>query len=265
MERARNFALSWLDTQIEGVVTIDRITGDGMLSMAMLEGIEISDADGHPFLTADSLRGRYDIFDLLRGRIVIAEADVWGARVHVERWPGQEGWNYDRIFRSDRDGDGGGPSRLIRFDNVTVHGADVEVIQPLSNGEMVTGLAARYVTRDHPNGRVQVMRFEDVDARADRVVWSRPGNNAKEIDVASLAAGIRIFEDAFAVSDVRGRVIVQDSITSLDIREFHTGSSHGSASGRVINGEAGMRYELDIEGGSIDMRDVGWLDERVPS
>jgi hypothetical protein len=266
MERARNFALSWLEAQVQGTVTVERISGDGLLSMATLEGIEIVDADGHPFLTADSLTGRYNIVDLLRGRIVVSRADIWGAHVEVERWPGEAGWNFHRIFRREQAGeDGGGTARLVRLNNVGVHGATVEVIKPMANGEVVSGLAARYVVRDDANGRVQVMRFEDVSAKAEHVIWSRPGNTAKQIQVTSLAARIRIFDEAFPVHDVRGRIVIQDSITSLDIREFHTGSSFGSVTGRVINGAEGTHYDLEIDGESVDVRDVLWLDPRLPS
>lgn len=265
MERARRFALSWLDGQITGQVTIERVSGDGLLSMATLAGIVIADTSGQAFIRADSLSGRYDILDLLRGRVVISSADLWGARVNVERLPGESGWNYDRIFRGEDDGDGGGPSRLIRFDNVRVHDAQVEVVQPLANGEIPSGFAARYVTRAHPSGRLQVMRFEGITAAARHVIWSRPGNKAHEIDIEMLAADVGIFPETFSVHGVRGRVVIQDSIVSLDVSRFRLPSSEGAVSGRVVNGSGPTLYDLNIEGEAVEAADIGWLDPRVPS
>jgi len=266
MERARRVALSWLNGQVAGQITIQRVSGDGLLRMATLSGVEVREPDGRTLMSADSVAGRYDIVDLLRGRIVIARADIWGATANIERWPGESDWNYERVFRSSGNGDSvAGSKRFIRFDNVNVHGANVRVVRPIPAGESTSNLTSRFVTLEHPNGRVQVVRFDDLTARLPHITWSSPRNADHEIEIHALATVAHVFENPIRVNDVSGRVVLRDSIISLDVEEFRLERSRGGVSGRIVAGEAGTGYDLDINATDIDVSEFAWVDPRMPS
>jgi hypothetical protein len=52
MERARRFAVSWLDDRIEGELRIGRVTGPGLLGGVIIHDFGIIDPRGRPFLSS---------------------------------------------------------------------------------------------------------------------------------------------------------------------------------------------------------------------
>ncbi len=262
MERARRVALSWAKSQVQGVITVERISGDGLLHSLDLHSVSIVDPTGRAFVRADSLSARYDLLDLLVGRIVLRSVTVWNGVVDVERFPGDTLWNYQRILAHDG---GSGPERVIRFRNVTLVNNRVNIIRPLTEDPAAGGMAARYVIEDAPGGRVQLIHVDSIEGHIPSIAWSKPGSDVHEIDIGRLAARVQFLRDPFSVHDVAGSVTLQDSIIDLEVRNFALAASHGRANGRVTAGSAGMRYNLRIDTPELAVSDLLWLDERLPA
>ncbi|NIQ56576.1 MAG: hypothetical protein GWN85_24845, partial [Gemmatimonadetes bacterium] len=132
VERAGQFALERLRGSINGELTVDRITSGGLLSGVTLHEVSITGPDGRPFIRADSARLAYSLRTLLGGSIVFNRLIVHGPDVTIERLPGWEEWNYERIFPGDTtsqapDTAAGG---LVLIDDATVHDGRVVVRLP---------------------------------------------------------------------------------------------------------------------------------------
>ena len=70
-------------------VTVSEVHSAGPLSGATLAGIALSEPGRPPAFSADSIRVRYSIWSLLRGRFALTGLEMWGPRLIVERRQGE--------------------------------------------------------------------------------------------------------------------------------------------------------------------------------
>src|SRR5690606_20067398 len=143
---------------------------------------------GRPFVRLDSASIRYNVLDLVRGRIVLDSARLWGAQVYLERLPGDTLWNFDKIFDGDDESD---TRRLILFRDARIFGgqAIVRFTWEPEPGEIIEPAdTARLILREVPGGLARELRFEDLDAVVPRVLWETPEEEGRLIEVEDLSA-----------------------------------------------------------------------------
>jgi hypothetical protein len=260
MEQARRQALEWLAGRTDGTIRVGRIDGPGLLRGLVLHDVAIDDGAGRPFARADSIAVSYRLRALLRGRVVLDDLVVWGAVVAIERLPGEPRWNAERIFdpapqpAAEPDG---GVARPIVFRGVRLVDAEVTIRQPAA--EERAGPGTRFVIEQTPTGAVEVYRFEDVQLDVSRLVLRAPGDRSLQAEVRAMSGTVRILADPFRVRSLEGSVSLADSTLSFDARAVELRASRLGASGRVVLGSAGTRYDIEIDGRRIDPRDLDWL------
>jgi hypothetical protein len=100
-KRVRNYLLSALSGSTHGIVRIGAVTGN-LLSGATVHGISITDSAGRPFLTADSLSGRYSIGSFLSKRILINDLKLYRPNIVIEKLPNAKDWNYRVLWPASK-------------------------------------------------------------------------------------------------------------------------------------------------------------------
>jgi hypothetical protein len=178
MERARRFAVRWLDDRIEGELRIGRITGPGLLGGVRIHDFGIIDPRGRPFLSTDSLELAYDWRTLLAGRIVLNRVVLHRPEIHHRTLPGDTVWNYEHVFPP------GEPGPPVRAQPHPVQRRAHRRTAPRTSAPVRAG-RARHARRHGPHlhrtgARRQrpPLRFEDVNGRLTASSGSRPSSPA---------------------------------------------------------------------------------------
>lgn len=264
VERVRRLAVSRVGRAIDGSLDVQRVTTVGLLGGATLHDVSIDDPLGRPFVRLDSASIRYNVLDLVRGRIVLDSARLWGAQVYLERLPGDTLWNFDKIFDGDDESD---TRRLILFRDARIFGGQAIVRFPWEPepGEIIEPAdTARLILREVPGGLARELRFEDLDAVVPRVLWETPEEEGRLIEVEDLSAIGYIWEDPFDLRDLNATVTLRDSVITFDAPTVILPESRASAIGQYVNGEARDIYDIRIEADTVAFQDLQWLYPRLP-
>jgi hypothetical protein len=267
VERAGGFALDRIRGSINGELTVERITSGGLLSGVTLHDVAITGPDGRPFVSADSARLAYSLRTLLGGSIVFNRLIVYAPDVTIERLPGSEEWNFDRIFPGDTTPQPDTTTRgLVLIDDATIHGGRVTVRQPWEpDGAVAPDDTARLILEEVPGGVVRTLRFEEVDARLPRIVWEAPDQAGKIFRIERLAARAYVWETPARIEDLEGVVAVRDSLVSFEASRARLPSSELSLVGRVILADEGNRYDIEVESDDVAFEDLQWLYPPIPA
>ena len=267
VERAGGFALDQLRGEVDGQLEVGRVQSRGLLRGVTLHDVVIREHDGRPFLLADSARLTYRLRTLLAGDIAFNRLLLHSPTIYVERLPGQEEWNYDRLFRGDQpsEPDTLPPTRLVLIEDVTIRDGVVVVRRPWEpEGPVEPEDTARIILESTPSGLVQTWRFEALDARVPRIVWEAPGEEGRIIDIRQLATRAYVWREPAEVRDVEGTVMIRDSLVSFEAPMVRLPRSEVSAVGRVIMGDD-MRYDVEFTSDDVAFADLQWVHPRMPA
>ncbi|MEJ2502296.1 MAG: translocation/assembly module TamB domain-containing protein [Gemmatimonadota bacterium] len=219
-------------------------------------------------MTADSARLGYRLRTLLSGSVVFDRLFLYSPDVTIERLPGQEDWNYDRIFSSDSAPADTSTSRtLILIQDATVADGRVTIRMPWEpEGPVTPEDTARLILEAVPGGLARTYRFEAVSARVPRIVWEAPEQEGKVIDVAGLSARAFIWETPAHVQDVEATVAIHDSLITFDAPVARLPASRMSVVGRIVLGSDGAEnaYDIAVDGEDVALADLRWLYPPIP-
>ena len=266
-ERARRFALAWLDERVHGTISVGRITGSGLLSGLVLHDVAIIDERGRPFLQADSIIGNYHWRTLVGGQIVLDRVVLFDPDVHLEQLPGDTAWNYQYIFRDTTPDDPDTPRRrnLIMFNDTRIVNGSATVLTPVdSDGTISPEDTARVIVERMPQGWAKLMRFENIAAALDRVIWESPVEEGRFFDIRSASGRGYVFRDPLEVRNAQGRVAMRDSIITIDFSRVELPASRAAVYGQVIQAEGQNYYDLQIDSDRFTFADVRWVYPRLP-
>lgn len=264
MERARLFAVSWLEERVNGELRVGRVTGPGLLGGVVIHDFGIVDTDGRPFLSADSLEVEYDWRTLVSGQIVLNRVILYQPDVAIEKLPGDTAWNYERIFADTTPGDPSSGRSLIMFRDADVRGGTAIVRMALDPADIETPAdTARLVIEQIRGGPVRTMRFDRIDADLDRVIWESPTEEGRLFEVSSVSGRGFVWQEPFMIEDGRGTLTMRDSLVTFDFPEVELPASRASILGSVIVGERNdMNIRVDSD--NMQFRDLGWLHSNLP-
>ncbi|HEX6306770.1 MAG TPA: translocation/assembly module TamB domain-containing protein [Longimicrobiales bacterium] len=266
MERVRGFAVQWIAERVDGEVQVGRISGSGLLGGVIIHDFGIVDSRGRPFLATDSLELNYNIRTLLGGSIVLNDVVLYGPSVVLEQLPGDTLWNFEHVFPDRTPGDDTAPTRrLILFDDARIVGGTATVRFPFeTDGPIEPRDTARILVDRLPLGLARVLRFDDIHARLNRVIWESPLEPGRMFDVRSLQTRGFVFRDPIRVEDARGTVTMRDTIIAVDMPEVELPGSAAAILGSVIRREGRNDLDFRVEGRRIAFRDLNWLHPEVP-
>ena len=266
MEQARRIGLGFLRDNVNGIVAIERVSGDGLLRGMVLHNVAIMDSAGQHFARLDSARVRYGFFEMLFSgfhRIVIGPATLYGADVRIAQLPGDTLFNVARIFARPDHGDDGASARLVRFDDVTFVNGRAEIVMHY-DGQRTGDVAERFVIEDTEAGRSQVMRFE-LDGEVSRFLATDPGRQTRELTIDRLDARAFVLRQPVDLHDIRGTVTIGDSVIGIDISRVHVAGGRAAVNGRILRRAGGTSYDLRFEGEDVALAELHRVESRVPA
>jgi hypothetical protein len=266
MERARVFIVGWLDERVDGELRLSRITGPGLLGGAIIHDFGIVDPRGRPFLSTDSLELAYDWRTLLRGRIELNRVVLYGPNIVIERLPGDTVWNYEHVFPDRTPGEPPGERSLILFHDARVVNGTATLRVPIEPGTITQPAdTARIIVEQVPGGLARSMRFEDINARLDRVIWESPIEPGRLVDVRSLQTRGFVWREPVLIRDARGTVTTRDSIVAFDMPEVQLPGSRAGILGHVVVREGRNLMDIRVDGERLLFRDLQWFHPDLPA
>jgi hypothetical protein len=266
MERARRFAVSWLAERVDGELRVGRISGPGLLGGLVIHDFGIIDPKGRPFLASDSIELAYNLRTLLRGEIILDRVVLYGPQVVLEKLPGDTAWNYQYVFPDRTPGDDTPRGRsLIMFNDALVVDGTATVRTPFEPAAVIEPRDTARILFDRlPGGLARVMRFENLNARLDRVIWESPIEEGRLIDVRSVETRGFFYRDPFQIRHARGTITVRDTIIAFDMPEVALPGSEAAVLGRVIMQQGRNDFDVRVEGSRFVFRDLMWLHPQLP-
>jgi translocation and assembly module TamB len=265
MERARRFVVSWLEDRVEGELRLGRITGPGLLGGVIIHDFEIVDPRGRPFIRMDSLELAYDWRTLLAGRILLNRVVLHQPVAIIERLPGDTIWNFEHVFPADATPEDPDRRSLIMFNDARVLNGVAVIRLPFEpDGPIEPADTARLLLESAPGGTLRSMRFEDVNARFDRVIWESPIEKGRLFDIASLQARGYVWRDPFIIRNARGSLTTRDSIIAFDFPDVMLPGSQAAVLGTVVMRTGDNDLDIRVEGRRLQFRDLQWLYPNLP-
>jgi translocation and assembly module TamB len=280
-ERVRRFLVSQLEGMVHGQVTMGRIRGN-LLTGATIDAFAIRDTAGQPFVTAEQIRARYSILELLTRRIDLRAVHVVRPLIVLDRPPGGK-WNYQRIFPpSDTTKPGYVRRRgfpwIVLHDVTVVDGhlimrtpwrpdttlsraaQDSSVHEALSGGKRIMVVPASSGGR----GFQKVVELRDVTARAPLLRITQPGFHDRLVQIASLnMLALPFRPPAAIVNDMAGNIrFNNDSIWWANVAVKMPGSSL-RGNGRYVFSGGDMKIAANARPGAF--ADFRWVFPRFPS
>ena len=257
MERVRLFGLGWLEDRIEGEVQVGRISGGGLLRGATLHDVSIIDPFGRPFVRVDSAEVSYNWRTLLSGDIVLEDVVLFSPEVYIEKLPGDTAWNFEYVFPDTSPGQETPGRSLVLFQDARIIDGEAVVRMPLDFDEPDDTLSVTW--EQMQGGLARVMRFQNIEARLDRVVWETPVEPGRLVEIEDLAMNGVVWREPLEVEALRGRLVMRDSIISFEVPAFELPDSRGSMIGRVVTGDDRLGMDIRVDADAMRFRDLQWI------
>lgn len=265
VERSGRFAIEQLRGYVQGELTIDRVTSGGLLRGVTLHGVALDDPDGRPFLRADSARLTYGIGTLLRGSIVFDRLILHSPDVVIEQLPGQDEWNYERIFPPDTAPPDTPPQRVVLIQDIRVTDGRATIRLPWEpDGPVSPPDTARMLLEPVPGGLARTMRFTRLNGRLPRIVWEAPEEEGRLVEVGSLTGLAYIYDTPLEIEQLEGVLVLRDSLVSFQARSVRLPDSRLDAVGTIIIGGEENQYDVQIDGHDVAFSDFQWLHPPLP-
>ena len=265
VEQAGRFAVERLRSAVNGELRVGRVSSRGLLRGVTLHDVAIDDEDGRPFLRADSARLAYHLRTLVGGDLAFDRLVVYAPELTIERLPGQDEWNFRRVFPGDTLAPDTAASGLVLIDDATVIDGLVIVRVPWEPDRPVEPEdTARILLEEVPGGLTRVFRFEQIDGRLPRIVWDSPDEDAQIFRIGQLATRAYVWETPVEIRRVEGTVTLRDSLLSFQAPRVQLPGSELDMVGRIIIGEDGNRYDIEAQGDDVSFADFQWLYPALP-
>jgi translocation and assembly module TamB len=276
-EIVRRQIVATLQNNSKGVVRVEGIGGN-LLRGITLTGVSITDSAGRPLFLADTVQTGYGIRAALGRRIELSNMRIVNPFVMIEKIPGDDLWNYQRIFPRDPDPVPAvrpGWGTWIRFDDITlINGRFIarvpwnppEDLPPAQREAAITealGVSERMYIARMGNGFQRVMDFRHINTHMPVVVLADPDREAALVDVTALStAALPFRQPGLLVRSLTGSFhFTGDSLWWNDARA-ELADSRVRVSGRYTMERGDLR--LRLVGNPISPGDVRWVFPELP-
>jgi translocation and assembly module TamB len=264
-----------LRAAVPGYLYVGRVGGT-LFTDITIDSLEIREPNGRPFVATGPIRVTYDPRDLLDRRIVIKSLDVQRPRLTVVDY-GADDWNWKRALLR------GGPSRPRRrgdfgdyvvLDTATLHDVNLVVRQPWTLSDTLKGAkrdSALHYNLTRLDGEVRqdgdkyfrVWRFTRGDLALGRSRIADPDSAGARLALQKLDV-IWVYPP-FWFRNMRGTVRQLGDSLWMDGAQFQLAKSSGRGDAKIVWGSGlPVRYDIRIQGDTVAMSDVAWIDETLP-
>ena len=267
--------LPTLRRAMPGYLYIGRVSGT-LFTDLTIDSLEIREPNGRVFVRTGPIHVTYDPRDLLDRRVVIKSLEVTRPNLTVVDY-GADDWNWKRALR--RAGPStprrrGGFGDYILLDTVTLHEATLVVQQPWTLSDTLKG-AKRDSALTYNLTRMdgEVRRDGERFARIWRFVRGNMALGRTRIadpDSAGVRIAMRQLDvvwvyPPFWFRNMHGTVRQLGDSLWMDGAEFQLANSRGRGDAKIVWGSGKpVRYDIRIQGDTVAMADVAWIDESLP-
>ncbi len=267
-----------LRAAIPGRLHVGRISGS-LFTDLTIDSLELREPNGRPFIATGPIHLTYDPRDLLDRRIVIKTLEVTRPRLTVVDY-GADDWNWKRVLRRRAPGTPSAPRKrgdfgdYVVIDTTTLHDATLVVRQPWTLSDTLKGAkrdsALTYnltrldgEVRREGEGFARVWRFVRGDLALGRMRIADPDSAGLQVALQKLDV-VWVYPP-FWFRDMRGTVRQLGDSLWMDGATFRLANSVGSGDAKIVwGGGLPVRYDIRIEGDTVAMADVAWIDESLP-
>ena len=266
-----------LRTAVPGKLYVGRVGGT-LFTDITIDSLEIREPNGRPFLNTGRIRVTYDPRDLLDRRIVIKSLEIMKPVIEMVDY-GADDWNWKRALLRRRGGPKAPRTRgafgdYVVIDTTVLREATLVVRQPWTLSDTLKGArrdsALNYnltrldgeVRRDE-NRFVRVWRFVRGDLALGRARIADPDTAGVQIALRKLDV-VWVYPP-FWFQNMHGTVRQLGDSLWIDDADFRLANSHGRGNAKMVWGsKLPMRYDIRIQGDTVAMADVAWIDESLP-
>ena len=246
-ELALNWALERLQHRVDGTIHVGSVGPGGIWGGATLRQVVVADRQGQTVATADSIRARYSLQELLGGAPAVADLRLWSPVVIHEPGPDDRSRLATVFAPAPTPAAGGGAARDAGSaeSTITVHGARIH------DGAVVLR---------SPTGAER--RLDGVEGQlASLVLAPRPGT-AFAAEVDSLAASYWLKDGqrlALSMADATAEGTSREVLLAATRLRLPSSVAAGRATARLDdNGQ--WRIVLEVEQARSALADFAWLD-----
>ncbi len=264
-----------LRAAVPGYLYVGRVGGT-LFTDITIDSLEIREPNGRPFVATGPIRVTYDPRDLLDRRIVIKSLDIQRPRLTVVDY-GADDWNWKRALLR------GGPSRPRRrgdfgeyvvLDTATLHDVNLVVRQPWTLSDTLKGAkrdSTLHYNLTRLDGEVRqdgdkyfrVWRFARGDLALGRSRIADPDSAGARLALQKLDV-VWVYPP-FWFRNMRGTVRQLGDSLWMDGAQFQLAKSSGRGDAKIVwGGGLPVRYDIRIQGDTVAMSDVAWIDETLP-
>ncbi|MFW5972670.1 MAG: hypothetical protein ACOCTG_01660, partial [Bacteroidota bacterium] len=277
-EQVRSIAVDQLEATVEGEASIGRIEGNLLQEIRLID-VAIVDEQGEPFLRADTISSKYDLWGLVRQRVILKDLRIVDARLVLNQPPEDE-WNFLRIFDVDPEEEPeeepAGWGDWVELHDVRLIESRIimrsawEAPEGLSPAEQEQALRealsqdTRVNVQPVEGGYQTVMEYRALDAEISRLIVAHPDTHGIPIEVESFSGTLQPFlPPAAVVDDFSGNLrLAGDSLFFRDI-DVRMPGSHLTGEGAFTT-ETGQMM-LRLSGSPVALADLRWLYPELPS
>jgi translocation and assembly module TamB len=277
-ERVRAFAVDRLNATVDGTVAVTRLDGNLLRRLTLVEA-SIVDAQGRPFLRADTIATRFSLRGLLRQQVRLTDLRLVNAVIVLDEPPGED-WNYVRIFRiepdPERDPDRDpGWGDWVSLHDVWLVNTRILVQSAWAPPDGVTGAERERAiqralggeTRDNivavDGGYQNVMDFRELHATFPVIVPAHPDSAGIPIQVSRFTGIVQPFKPPSArVEALAGRFnLERDTLHFSDVRADLPESRLGAAGSYSLKSGD---LVLSLNAAPFAFNDMRWLYPQLP-
>jgi len=277
--RVLNLTLDVLGKGIQGRLAIGRVTGN-LFQGAKIYGLSITDAEGQPFLRADSAFADYEVRTLLSPRIEIGTLTLYSPEIYVHKLPGDSLWNYQKIFRDTIPDDPLKPvvERVVLADTVRIEGGFVRVEIPWAPDTTLSGAGQRRMVREALSdtspllvrrvrgGYLRTLNVDSLGGRLSGVRFAPGSRNGSRFHLDSVNARVQFYRTPFWLRRTRGDLALFPTHVEFDAPYMRVNRSPLTASGTIrMDRGPEPAYDVAIRSDTIHFRDLQWMYPRFPA
>jgi hypothetical protein len=255
---------------MDGELEVRGIRSDGLLRGFTLTGVAIRDAEGRPFVEADSVQVGYSVRELVGRKIALRPARIWNPSITVETLHGEERTNVERIFTRPDEPEGPPAERTLTLSlsRSEIIGGHLTVRRPLE-GDPLPGTRGEPLPNggpDHP-GLYQVLRFTGIEAFIQEARIMDPELEGERFQVRRLALEGHVLAEPFRLEDFRGEIRRRDSRLVVDAQRLWFPGSELSGVASLDWGDPDRALSLDaaMAADPFRLEDFRWLDPELPA
>jgi translocation and assembly module TamB len=278
-EQIRELIQQQVGSRVRGKVHIGKIHG-GLLTGFTLDSFAIRDFEDSLLVSTGKVSLDYDPRDLLDRRLLLRNVEVEHPVFRL--WQHQKGdWNFQRIFRTGRQGAPDVPGRsfgdFVVLDSVHVRDAQFILTRPWEPDDTLTGAKRDSAIRrnlENPNreirrsseGFTHTHRWSGATAFLPHVRMADPDSNkfGQQFVIESLR--VEEQEPPFSFRSARGVVRKLGDSVFVNMAHFDLPASTGSATAKIWWGSSlPVRLDIRIKADSVSLKDVAWVYPTLPT